>query len=147
MNAVDTNLLVYAHRRDVPWHDAAATTLRALAEGTDPWAIPWPCVHEFFSVTTNPRVFSRPSTGKEAVAQLDSWRASPSIVLLGETDAYWSELRTLVADGHIIGPRIHDARIAALCLTHGVRELLTADRDFTRFPTLRVRNPLVARPA
>jgi predicted nucleic acid-binding protein len=42
---------------------------------------------------------------------------------------------------------VHDARIAALCLQHGVRELWSADRDFNRFPALRTRNPLVAAPS
>jgi predicted nucleic acid-binding protein len=39
---------------------------------------------------------------------------------------------------------VHDARIAALCMQHGVRELLSADRDFSRFPQIAVRNPLIA---
>jgi hypothetical protein len=41
------------------------------------------------------------------------------------------------------GGAVHDARVAALCLRHGVRTLFTADRDFSRFPTLKVKNPLV----
>jgi predicted nucleic acid-binding protein len=44
---------------------------------------------------------------------------------------------------HVVGPQVHDARVAALCRLHGIRELWTADRDFSRFPQLRVRNPLV----
>ena len=44
--AVDTNILVYAHRRDSPFHDAAARRLTGLAEGTSPWVIPWPCIHQ-----------------------------------------------------------------------------------------------------
>ena len=71
VTGVDTNLLVYAHRRDSPWHDQASRLVRGLAEGQTAWGIPWPC-----------RV-------------------------------------------------------------HGLRELWTADRDFGRFPDLRVRNPLV----
>lgn len=40
------------------------------------------------------------------------------------------------------GPMIHDARIAAICLSHGVKKLWTCDRDFARFPSLRHENPL-----
>ena len=56
---------------------------------------------------------------------------------------FWPALADLLADGKIVGPSVHDARIAALCLAHGVRELWTADRDFSRYPALRTINPLV----
>ena len=46
--ALDTNLLVYAHRRDSVWHAKSHATIRELAEGRAPWAIPWPCLHEFW---------------------------------------------------------------------------------------------------
>jgi uncharacterized protein len=62
---------------------------------------------------------------------------------LPEDEGYWATLRTLVAQARLDGPRVHDARVAALCLSHTVRELWTADRDFSLFPALRVRNPLV----
>ena len=48
----------------------------------------------------------------------------------------------MLARGQVSGPLVHDARIAALCVSHGVHELWTADRDFGRFPALQVRNPL-----
>jgi toxin-antitoxin system PIN domain toxin len=143
--AVDTNVLVNAHRRDAEWHGAASTVVAALAEGDAPWAIPWPCAHEFVAIATHPRIFDPPSTTDEAVEQFAAWRASPSVVLLNEGPGYWERFAQLVREGGVRGPRIHDARVAAICLTHGVRELLTGDRDFGRFPTLRTRNPLVTR--
>ena len=114
------------------------------AEGREAWAIPWPCLHEFFSIVTHPRIYSPPSTPSEAIAQIEIWLESPSLVMLGESDRHWPELRGVIVAGHIVGPRIHDARIAAICLQHGVRELWTADRDFSRFPSVRASNPLIA---
>jgi toxin-antitoxin system PIN domain toxin len=146
MIAVDTNLLVYAHREDSAWHAAAATRMAELAEGRAPWAIPWPCVHEFLAIVTHPRIYSPPTPLATALDQVDAWLESPSLALLAESDGYWSELRTLVRDGQIAGPQIHDARIAALCRHHGVRELWTADRDFGRFAGIGHRNPLVEAP-
>jgi hypothetical protein len=140
--AVDSNLLVYAHRRDAPWHDRAVERVRALAEGRSAWAIPWPCIHEFLSIVTHPRIYDPPSTLEQALAQVDAWIESPSLILLSEDDEYWLGLRALLARARVAGPRIHDARIAALCLRHGVRELWTADRDFGRFADLTTRNPL-----
>lgn len=143
MIAIDTNILVYAHRRDSAWHQAAAACVSEAAEGAAHWAIPWPCLHEFFAVVTRPRVFAPPSTIAEAVHQIEGWMASPNLIMLAETADHWTTLKGLLSAGRITGGAVHDARIAALCLQHGVSELYTADRDFSRFPALRMRNPLV----
>src|ERR1700722_13981852 len=90
--AVDTNILVHAHRRDSPFHPAAAARIRELAEGRAPWALPWPCLHEFYSLVTHPRVFPPPSTGAEAVSQVGAWLESPSVVLMSEGPAFWAFL-------------------------------------------------------
>lgn len=144
MIAVDTNILVYAHRRDAAWHEAARDRVRSLAEGRAAWAIPWPCIHEFFSVVTHPRIYRPPSTPSEALGQIEAWLESPSVVLLAESGGYWEVLRDLVGPSKVVGPQVHDARIAALCQLHGIRELWSADRDFSRFPVITLVNPLVA---
>jgi hypothetical protein len=140
--AVDTNVLVYAHRSDAEWHDRAAARMRSLAEGRGTWAIPWPCIHEFFAIATHPRVYDPPSPILAAIEQVEAWMESPSLLLIGENPAHWATLRLLVTSGRIAGPKIHDARIAAICLAHGVETLWTADRDFSRFPALQAVNPL-----
>jgi hypothetical protein len=144
MIALDTNILVAIHRRDSDGHAAATRAWQVAGGDTAAWAIPWPCVHEFIGVATHPRVFNPPSTLDEALSAIEAWRARPTVRFLAEDDTYWTTLSALVRAARIAGPRIHDARIAALCLDHGVRELWTADRDFSRFPRLRTRNPLVA---
>jgi len=143
MIAVDSNLLVYAHREDSPWHHAAYARIAELAEGAAAWAIPWPCIHEFLSIVTHPRIYAPPTPLEKAIDQVDAWLESPNLVLLSESEGYWSQLRSLIQTGRVSGPQIHDARIAALCQQHGVSELWTIDRDFSRFPGLIVRNPLV----
>lgn len=143
MIALDTNILIYAHRADSPWYGAASELLRELAEGLAPWAIPWPCVHEFLAVVTHPRIFRPPTPLARAAEQVEAWAGSPSLTFLAETGRYWRTLYDLLAAGRVAGPQVHDARVAALCLHHGVRELWTADRDFGRFPRLATRNPLV----
>jgi toxin-antitoxin system PIN domain toxin len=143
MIAVDTNLLVYAHREDSAWHDAAYARVSELAEGRAPWAVPWPCVHEFLAVVTHPRIYAPPTPLSSAIDQVEAWFESPSLILLAETEEYWPELRSALEQGRVSGPIVHDARIAAICRDHGVRELWSTDRDFSRFPFLNIRNPLV----
>jgi hypothetical protein len=143
MIAVDTNVLVYAHRRDSQWHDRAERLIRSLAEGKATWAIPWPCIYEFIAVVTHPRIYDPPSEVSQALEQAGAWMESPSLTLLAEGPGFETRLFRTLDRSRVVGPRVHDARVAALCLHHGVRELWTADRDFTRFAELTVRNPLV----
>jgi toxin-antitoxin system PIN domain toxin len=141
--AVDTNILVYAHREESPFHEIALGRLTELAEGMARLAIPWPCLHEFIAVVTHPRIYLPPTPLTRALDQVDAWLGSPALTLLAESPAHWPTLRALIADGRIAGPQVHDARVAALCRQHGMRELWSADRDFGRFAGLAVTNPLV----
>ena len=143
MIAIDTNVLVYAHRPDMPWHEQARAVVRATLTGSEPVGLCWPVLHEFVAVVTNRRVFTDPTPVEAAFAQVDDWLGSPVAAVLRESSRHLATLRALAVSGRITGGGLHDARIAAICLDHGVRELLTSDRDFSRFPTLRVRNPLV----
>jgi uncharacterized protein len=142
--AVDTNILVYAHREDSPFHEAAFERMAELAEGPSNWAIPWPCVHEFLAIVTHPRIFAPPTPLDRALEQVEAWLESPTLVLLSESEGHWAALRSLVTTGRVAGPQVHDARVAALCRQHGVRELWSADRDFSRFAGLNTFNPLIS---
>ncbi len=143
MIAVDTNILVYAHRKDSEFHKQAAIKVRKLAEGNVSWGIPWPCIHEFYSIVSHLKIFKPPTSLKQALTQIDSWLELPNAHLLTETPNYWKALRKTIVTSKIIGPQIHDARILAICFEHGVDCLWSADRDFSRFSDLKVENPLV----
>ena len=142
MIAADTNLLIYAHREDSDFHSQAIQVLQGLAESGARWSIPWPCLHEFLSITTHPRIFNPPSPMSLALKALEVWLGAPGCEMLGEGPGYFDVLKKLVTKGKITGPKVHDARIAAICIHHGVRELWTADRDFSRFVALKTHNPL-----
>ena len=140
MIAVDTNVLLYAHRQDSPFHSQAKAWLTRLAEGRAQWAIPWTCLHEFLSIASNPRVYQPPGSMDAAIAQVDSWLESPTLTVLRETHDHWAVLTELLRAADVRGAGVHDARIAALCITHGVTEILTLDRDFSRYPQLAMRS-------
>lgn len=143
MVAVDSNLLVYAHRQDSPWHAEALRLILELTNGTQRWAVPWPCVHEFLSVVTHPRVYRPPTPVQVACNAMRAWMASPNLALIGEGAGYFDKFEELAVAGKVAGGAVHDARIAAICRHHGVTELWSADRDFSRFTGFKVRNPLV----
>ena len=143
MIAVDTNLLVYAHRAESEWHVPALHHLLSLAQGRAQWAIPWPCLHEFLAIVTHPRIYEPPSPRETALASLAAWLDSPRCAPIGEGPGYFEVLQRLVSRGRVVGGLVHDARVAAICLHNGVSVLWTADRDFSRFPELKTLNPLI----
>lgn len=143
MIAVDTNILVYAHREDSPWYSRAFNKIKFLAEQSKSWVIPWPCIHEFIAIVTHPKIFNPPTTLEEAIFQVESWLESPTLRLIGEGDHYWDHLKKTLMEGKIIGPMVHDMRVASICQESGVTVLWSADRDFSRC-NLKVLNPLLS---
>jgi toxin-antitoxin system PIN domain toxin len=142
MIAIDTNVLVYAHRREAKEYAVAFSKLTELMTGSHAWAIPWPCIYEFFGVVTNRRIWKDAASSQaQAWAQIQTWTGSPSLLLLGETNDIADVLAQLLLRPKVIGSVVHDARVAALCLAHGVETLLTRDRDFSLFPEISIENP------
>jgi uncharacterized protein len=142
--AVDTNLLVYAHRQDSPFHAAAQAALIQLGLSKRQWAIPWPCIHEFISIVTGPAFKQNPTPLEQALDAVRAWIEHPHCSLLCETRNHFGLLSGLSQRAKIRGGAIHDARIAAICIEHQVEEFWTLDRDFQAYPDLRTRNPLIA---
>lgn len=142
MIAVDTNLLVYAHRPDMPFHERARQVLAEAVVAPEPLCVPWPCIHEFLAVVSNPRIFKDPTPMPVALDAVRRLLNSLSGGFLAESEGYLDALERIARPAVLQGAIIHDARVAALCLFHGVRVLWSADRDFSRFPDLTVVNPL-----
>jgi uncharacterized protein len=71
--AIDTNILVYAHRQDSTWHAAADRCVSRAAASGAPWAIPWPCIHEFLAIVTHPRMYDPPTPLDHALEQVACW--------------------------------------------------------------------------
>jgi toxin-antitoxin system PIN domain toxin len=141
--AVDTNVLVYAHRSETPFHAAAAQALAQLAEGNSPWAVPLHCLVEFAAVVTHSRVWRTPSSAQQVDDQVNAWLESPTMRVLGEDRDFWPVFAHCLQQARSAGGAVHDTRIAACCRYHGVSELWTADRDFSRYPWLATHNPLL----
>jgi len=144
VRAIDTNVLVFAEITSSPQHGRAREVLRALGEGASAWAIPWPCVYEFLRVVTHPRVFHPPVPMDVALRDLRAVLGSPSLILLSETPRHADVMDAVVRESGVAGNLIHDAHIVALCLEHGVTEIITGDRDFHRFSGLTVTDPFVS---
>ena len=139
MIAVDTNVLVYAHRAETALHQAATRKLVELAAGRGLWGLPVFCAGEFIRVVTHRRVFNPPSTLEEAIQFLERVVAAPGCRILRPEAGFFELLTTVAREADARGNLAFDAQIAALCREHGVSTLLTNDRDFARFEGLRLR--------
>lgn len=141
MIAVDTNILVYAYDKASPPHERALAAMARLVL-QPAWGLPWIVATEFYAVLTDARLWREPQVDG-ALAALDAWIGTPGVRLLAEPPEHWPALRAMLARARPRGRKVHDARIAAVCLGAGVSELWSSDRDFGWYPGLRVRNPLV----
>lgn len=139
MIAVDTNILVYAHREEMPLHVTALSTLVELAESPEPWALPVFCISEFLRVVTHPRLFDPPSTIEDAQEAVEGLLESPSLVVLNPGQHFWPMLNQITMKADARGNLIHDAMIVAVCRENGVRDILSEDRDFSRFEGISLR--------
>jgi hypothetical protein len=94
------------------------------------------------AIVTHARIYRPPTPMAKAIEQVNAWLESPSLRLIGELKGHWTELRGIVEKGRVSGGAVHDARVAAICIENGVREIWSTDRDFTRMPGIKARNPL-----
>ena len=138
MIAVDTNVLIYAHRAETDLHAVASRDLIALAEGPARWGLPVFCIAEFLRVVTHRRVFNPPSTLSQATGFLDNLVASPSCRIVRPGTEFTRLLVETVVAAGAKGNLVFDAQIVALCREHGIATILTNDRDFDRFRDLRI---------
>jgi len=133
MIAIDSYVRVYAHREEMPLHALALDRLRALVEGSTPWALPIFCIGEFVRVVTHARIFHPPTTLEMALDFLDQVLGSPSARMVVPGPTFPARFAEACRAGAVEGNLAFDAQLVAVCREHGVVEILTEDRDFARF--------------
>jgi toxin-antitoxin system PIN domain toxin len=135
--ALDTNILVYAHRGELPQHEAARRRVVALAEGDQLWGIPVFCIGELVRVLTHPKLFDPPFTSAEARKAIERILGSPTLRVLSPGPDFPSLFLRAVSEAAAVGNLVFDAQIVAVCRESGVSTLVTEDRDFARFDDFR----------
>ena len=137
----DVNVLVYAHRRESPEHERYAEWLTQLAEGPEPFALSELGASGFVRIVTNSRIWDEATPTQDALKFIERLRTRSNARLLTHGPASWDIFARLCVAARARGRLVADAYHAALAIEHGC-ELVTADSDFARFPSLRHRHPL-----
>lgn len=140
MILVDANLLIYAYDLASPFHSEARKWLVEAISSETTVGVSWSGIQAFLRYMTNPRFPGRP-TPEAAMHAVSDWLAEEHVVVLAPGPRHWQILSSLIGDARAYGPLITDAHIAALAIEHGAT-LCTHDRDFARFPKLKIEYPL-----
>jgi toxin-antitoxin system PIN domain toxin len=138
---VDANLILWAHHRQFPLHEVSRSWWRDLLNERTLVGIPWPSILAFVRISTHPRALQHPLEVGSAWRIVEGWLDRPNVFIPGPTERHRSILGSLLVSGRAGGNHVPDAHLAALAVEWGL-ELLSADRDFARYPGLRWRDPL-----
>ena len=141
MILTDANLLLYAYNVDAAEHDASRQWLETQLSGPNLFCFAWQTITAFLRISTNQRAFAAPLSTKEATSIVTEWLERPQTVLLTPGEGHWAIFQKLMESGQTRGPLVMDGHLAALALEHGAA-LASSDRDFSRFPGLKLINPL-----
>ncbi len=146
MQLPDVNVLVYAARADTPRHATCRAWLEEATSGDEPFALADLVLSGFIRGVTHPRVFRTPTSLADAVTFTDALRRQPHVVTVGPGARHWELFTALCERAQAKGNLVLDAYLAALAIETG-SVWVTMDRDFARFPGLRLRHPDTASPA
>lgn len=141
MILVDANLLLYAVDARSPQHVQAREWWDAQLSGPGVVCLTWEVLGAFLRIGTNPRVFEAPLSLDAARACVSDWLAQPDVRVVRPTERHWEVFQQMLSEGQAVANLISDAHLAALAVEHGC-VLMSADRDFARFPSLRWKNPI-----
>lgn len=143
MILVDANVLLYAYDEASERHAVARQWLETTLSSVEPVRFAWTTILAFLRIGTNARVLEQPLTTAEAIDVVAAWLACPTVAIVEPGERYWEILTRLLTVTAVRGPLIMDAHLAALALEHGAT-LCSTDRDFARFPDVRLLNPLAS---
>ena len=139
---IDVNILLYASDRGSPFHAAAAGFLRDRPKDPEILCLTWPTVMGYLRMATHPRMFDDPMTPRAAIDNVARLMELPRCRMVAETEDFLDTCRDVAAEVTARGNLVPDVHLAALMRVHDVRTIYTHDRDFLRFPFLKVVDPI-----
>jgi len=140
--APDVNVLVYAFREELPEHEGCRRWLEGVVQADAAFTVFDLVLSGFLRIVTHPRIFKTPTPLDAALDFVDILRTRPNCVLVQPGARHWEILERLCRESRARGNLVADAYLAALAIESGC-EWVTTDSDYSRFPGLSMRSPLV----
>lgn len=142
MIAIDTNVLVYAHRAATPEHRSARRAMEHAAASERGWGIPMPCLAEFWAVVTHPSATGRPSTPAEASAFLRELADAGGAAIWLYKPGFGQRATLIAEQMEVRGARVFDLQIAIIAAEAGASEIWSHDKNFIVLPGLKLVDPI-----
>ncbi|MEI7928605.1 MAG: type II toxin-antitoxin system VapC family toxin [Verrucomicrobiales bacterium] len=138
----DINLLVYAHNLRVPQHRKALAWWEKCLQAQEGVALAWVVIQGFVRITTHPKIFQNPMPVADALARVEEWLTLPHVQIIHPPQTHFQTWSAQLIQLGSAGNLTTDAHLAALAIERGLI-LHTTDADFSRFPGLKWKNPLI----
>lgn len=138
---LDANVLLYASDRESSYRQRAIDELEHSAVGPEPLYLFWPVVMAYLRISTHPSIFARPLAFADAAANVERLLRRRHVRTPGEHEGFWRVFAVAASEATTRGDLVPDTHIVALMRQHGVRTIVTRDRDFRRFDGIKVRDP------
>lgn len=136
----DVNLLLYAYDSGSEFHHVARRWLEGVLAEEEVF-FSWHTITGFLRIATASNILSNPASLHEAVRVVNQWLKLTNVHLIFLEKKNWPLFSSMLIDGQASGNLVMDAHLAAMAASCGAK-LATTDRDFTRFPTIQVVNPI-----
>lgn len=140
MKLFDVNVLIYAHRADVPQHISVRDWYESEVNGPAAFGMAELVLSGFVRIVTSPKIFADPTPLDLALTEVEQLRRRPNFVPIRPEHRHFDIFMRLCREGNVKGKLVADAYLAALAIEHGC-EWISFDRDFARFPSLNWSKP------
>ena len=141
MRVPDINILIYAINRDTPYHKQAKAWLEQSLSGSEPVGLTWIVILGFLRIVTHGSIMPHPLSAETALELINGWLRQPVVRILQPSNQHWQLVKELLSQIGTAGNLTSDAHLAAFAIEHAAC-LYSSDNDFSRFHSLRWKNPL-----
>ena len=141
MRVPDINILIYAINQDTPYHKQAKAWLEQSLSGSEPVGLTWIVILGFLRIVTHGSIMPHPLSAEIALELIDGWLRQPVVRILQPSNQHWQLVKELLSQIGTAGNLTSDAHLAAFAIEHAAC-LYSSDNDFSRFHSLRWKNPL-----
>ena len=138
---IDTNILMRTVEVQSPMRESAKNAIALLLDAGEQLCTVSQVISEFWNGCTRP-VKNNGLGMTVAEVEAEVLSIESFITILPDSPMVYPEWRRLVLKHSVIGKQVHDARMAAAMIAHGIKNIVTFnDSDFKRYKAISAFTP------